>query len=129
MVKEEMKVKESIKKIDSELLNLCSKEDILETNKKEIDSEITELWDKKRELRAEKEVIIKDNFETVLELDLGVISRTIEVLNDICHKEYLNYSEASIYLNRLFEEVNSKYLSIKERSSVNSVEEEPVEVE
>ena len=128
-VKEKVKVKESIKKIDFELLDLASKSDILETNIEEIDSEINELNDKKRELRNEKEVIIKDNYETVLELDLGVISRTIEVLNDICNKDYINYSEASIYLNRLFEEVNNKYLRIKEDSSVDTVEEGVVEVE
>ena len=128
-VKEKVKVKESIKKIDFELLDLASKSDILETNIEEIDSEINELYAKKRELRNEKEVIIKDNYETVLELDLGVISRTIEVLNDICNKDYINYSEASIYLNRLFEEVNNKYLRIKEDSSVDTVEEGVVEVE
>ena len=128
-VKEKVKVKESIKKIDSELLNLNSKSNILEGNIKEIDSEIDELYAKKRELRAEKEVLIKNNYETVLELDLGVISRTIEVLNDICNKDYINYSEASIYLNRLFEEVNNKYLRIKEDSSVDTVEEGAVEVE
>lgn len=128
-VKEKVKVKESIKKIDSELLNLNSKSDILEGNIKEIDSEIDKLYAKKRELRAEKETIIENNHETVLELDLGVISRTIEVLNDICNKDYINYSEASIYLNRLFNEVNTKYLSIKEGSSVNTIEEKAVEVE
>ena len=69
-VKEKVKVKESIKKIDSELLNLNSKSDILEGNIKEIDSEIDKLYAKKRELRAEKETIIENNHETVLELDL-----------------------------------------------------------
>ena len=128
-VKEKVKVKESIKKIDSELLNLNSKSNILEGNIKEIDSEIDELYAKKRELRAEKEVLIKNNYETVLELDLGVISRTIEVLNDICNKDYINYSEASIYLYRLFKEVNNEYLRIKEDSSVDTVEEGAVEVE
>ena len=128
-VKEKVKVKESIKKIDSELLNLNSKSDILEGNIKEIDSEIDELYAKKRELRAEKEVLIKNNYETVLEPDLGVISRTIEVLNDICNKDYINYSEASIYLYRLFKEVNNEYLRIKEDSSVDTVEEGAVEVE
>ena len=128
-VKEKVKVKESIKKIDSELLNLNSKSDILEGNIKEIDSEIDELYAKKRELRAEKEVLIKNNYETVLEPDLGVISRTIEVLNDICNKDYINYSEASIYLYKLFKEVNNEYLRIKEDSSVDTVEEGAVEVE
>lgn len=129
MVKKEVKVKESIKKIDSELLDLCSKEDILETNRKGIDSEIAKLYGEKRELRAEKEALIKDNYETVLELDLEVISRAIEVFNGICNKDYANFSEASIRLNRLFEEVNNSYLRIKEDSSVNAVEEEAVELE
>jgi len=128
MAKKIEEVVESIKKIDSELLDLRSKEDILYSEIEGLDSDLSDLYNKKRELRAEKEAIIKDNYEIVLEYDLKVISKTIEVYNAICNKEYTNFSETSIRLNRLFEEVNTKFLRIKEDSSVNAVE-ESVEME
>ena len=123
MVKKEVEVVESIKKIDSELLDLRSKVDILYGEMEGLNSDLSDLYTKKRELRAEKEAIIEDNYEIVLEHDLKVISETIEVFNAICNKEYADFSEASIRLNRLFEEVNNKYLRIKEDSPVNTVEE------
>ena len=129
MVKKEVEVVESIKKIDSELLDLRSKVDILYGEMEGLNSDLSDLYTKKRELRAEKEAIIEDNYEIVLEHDLKVISETIEVFNAICNKEYADFSEASIRLNRLFEEVNNKYLRIKEDSPVNTVEEGVVEVE
>ena len=128
MAKKIEEVVESIKKIDSELLDLRSKEDILYSEIEGLNSDLSDLYNKKRELRAEKEAIIKDNYEIVLEHDLKVISETIEVYNAICNKEYTNFSETSIRLNRLFEEVNTKFLRIKEDSSVNAVE-ESVEME
>jgi len=128
MAKKIEEVVESIKKIDSELLDLRSKEDILYSEIEGLNSDLSDLYNKKRELRAEKEAIIKDNYEIVLEYDLKVISKTIEVYNAICNKEYTNFSETSIRLNRLFEEVNTKFLRIKEDSSVNAVE-ESVEME
>lgn len=127
MVNKELEVIESIKKIDSELLDLRSKEDILYSEIEGLNSDLSDVYNKKRELRAEKEAIIKDNYEIVLENDLKVISKTIEVFNAICNKEYTNFSETSIRLNRLFEEVNTEFLRIKEGSSVNAVEEEPIE--
>lgn len=128
-VKEEVEVVESIKKIDSELLDLRSKVDILYGEMEGLNSDLSDLYTKKRELRAEKEAIIEDNYEIVLEHDLKVISETIEVFNAICNKDYADFSEASIRLNRLFEEVNTKFLRIKEGSSVDTVEEGAVEVE
>lgn len=128
MTKKIEEVIESIKKIDSELLDLRSKEDILYSEIEGLNSDLSDLYNKKRELRAEKEAIIKDNYEIVLENDLKVISKTIEVFNAICNKEYTNFSETSIRLNRLFGEVNTKFLRIKEDSSVNAVE-ESVEME
>jgi len=128
MAKKIEEVVESIKKIDSELLDLRSKEDILYSEIEGLNSDLSDLYNKKRELRAEKEAIIKDNYEIVLEYDLKVISKTIEVYNAICNKEYTNFSKTSIRLNRLFEEVNTKFLRIKEDSSVNAVE-ESVEME
>ena len=127
MVNKELEVIESIKKIDSELLDLRSKEDILYSEIEGLNSDLSDVYNKKRELRAEKEAIIKDNYEIVLENDLKVISKTIEVFNAICNKEYTNFSETSIRLNRLFEEVNTEFLRIKEDSSVNAVEEVEVE--
>lgn len=129
MVKKEVEVVESIKKIDSELLDLRSKVDILYGEMEGLNSDLSDLYTKKRELRAEKEAIIEDNYGIVLEHDLKVISETIEVFNAICNKEYADFSEASIRLNRLFEEVNNKYLRIKEDSPVDTVEEGAVEVE
>ena len=128
MAKKIEEVIESIKKIDSELIDLRSKEDILYSEIEGLNSDITDLINKSRELRAEKEAIIKDNYEIVLEHDLKVISETIEDFNTICNRDYTNFSETSIRLNRLFEEVNTKFLRIKEESSVNATE-ETVEME
>lgn len=105
-IKEVVNVKESIEEIDSELVELWSKKDLLETKRQEI---------------------IKENPVEVLEIDLGIISKTLEVFNTICRNDYSNFYDAETYLNGLFHEIALKIERLEEAVPEGVVEEVEVE--
>lgn len=107
-VKEEVKVKESIEKIESELI---------------------ELWNRKETLEAEKQALINENPEAVLEIDLGLISKALENFNSINRTDYSDYDKAYDFLNSVYHEINYRLESFEEESDVDTVEEEAVELE
>ena len=104
-VKEVVEVKESIDKIDSELI---------------------ELRNKKESLEAKRQQIIKENPKAVLKIDLETISETLGVFYNICRTDYPEFSEAETYLNGLYHNIAFELDTLEEKSSINKVE-EPVE--
>jgi len=105
MAKNEVEVIESIKKIDSELAELWSKKDMLETKRQEI---------------------IKENPVEILKIDLEIISKALENFNSINRTDYSHFTDVETYLNGLYHEIVAK---IEEESDVDTFEVESVEVE
>ena len=128
MAKKENEVIESIKKIDSELLDLWSKEDILENENEKNLQDIQKIKDKKWKLRQEKARIIEENHEMVLLNDARAVTEAIDVFRSICSEEYSYFRTVKSHLVALQIEINEKLDEVKD-SSVNAVEEEPVEEE
>lgn len=107
-VKEVLNVKESIEKIESELI---------------------ELWNRKETLEAEKQALINENPEAVLEIDLGLISKALEYFYSINKTDYSQFNEVESCLNGLYHEISYRLESFEEESNVDTVEEGVVEVE
>ena len=105
VVKEIVTVKESIEKIESELI---------------------ELKNRKETLEAEKQALINENPKAVLEIDLEFISNALENFNSINRTDYSNFTDVETYLNGLYHEIVAK---IEEESNVDTFEVESVELE
>lgn len=85
-VKEVLKVKESIESIDSKLIYLESEKETLE---------------------AEKQALINENPNTVVELDIGTYNKVIHELDDIIG-DYDNLNNVYTVLSDLLYEMESK---------------------
>ena len=125
---EEQKVIESIKKIDSELINLWSKEDILEKKKKKNSQDLEKIKDKKWQLRQEKARLIEENPEIVLTNDVRAVTKAIDIFRTICSEDYTYFKTVENHLYALQLEIAEKLEKLEEDSSVNATE-EPVEME
>ena len=127
MVNKELEVIESIKKIDSELINLWSKEDILENEQKKNSQDLEKIKDKKWQLRQEKARLIEENPEIVLTNDVRAVTKAIDIFRTICSEDYTYFKTVENHLFALQLEIANRLEKLEEDSSVNAIEEEPVE--
>ena len=127
MVNKELEVIESIKKIDSELINLWSKEDILENEQKKNSQDLEKIKDKKWQLRQEKAKLIEKNPEIVLTNDARAVTKAIDIFRTICSEDYTYFKTVENHLFALQLEIANRLEKLEEDSSVNAIEEEPVE--
>ena len=127
MVNKELEVIESIKKIDSELTNLWSKEDILENEQKKNSQDLEKIKDKKWQLRQEKAKLIEENPEIVLTNDARAVTKAIDIFRTICSEDYTYFKTVENHLFALQLEIANRLEKLEEDSSVNAIEEEPVE--